>query len=88
LHYEIGRVAEIEKAFSGDGDHYQDMLIRTNGSFARLLGREKVSLNELRNIVRSSIALEAKANPETVGPPFVVATLQPGNPVVVMSYSD
>jgi len=88
LHHEVGRVAEIKKAFSGDGDAYQDMLIRTNGGFARLLRREEVSLDELRNIARSAIALEAKTNPETVGPPFIIATLQPGNPVVVMSYRE
>lgn len=87
LHHEVGRIGEIKKAFSGNGDTYEDMLVRTDGSFGRLLGGEKVGLDELRNIARSVIALEAKANPETVGPPFSIATLQHGKPVVVMSYS-
>jgi hypothetical protein len=87
VYYGAGRLSEINKAFGGQGDAYQDMLVGTNGNFGRLVKGEKVSLDELRDIVRCAISLEAKANPETVGPPFVIATLQPSKPVAVASYS-
>jgi hypothetical protein len=85
--YGAGRTGEINKAFGGNCDAYQDMLVGTNGYFGRLIKGEKVTLDELRDIVRCAIFLEAKANPETVGPPFVIATLQPSKPVAVASYS-
>ena len=88
IRYGAGKLVEIDKAFSGDGDRYQDMLALTNGGFARLLNGNELSLDELRNAVRSAISLEAKANPEQVGPPFVVATLQPSEPVSVTSYNE
>jgi hypothetical protein len=83
-----GKTAQIDSAFSGNGDHYQDMLIRTNGSFMRLLNGSEVSLDELRDIVRCAMSLEAEANPKQVGPPFVVATLQPRKPVSVTTYGE
>ena len=83
-----GKIAQIDNAFSGKGNRYQDMLVHTNGSFMRLLNGHEVSLDELRDIVRCAIALEAKASPEQVGPPFIVATLQAGKPVSVTSYSE
>jgi hypothetical protein len=88
VRYGTGKMAEIDKAFSRNGDAYQDMLIRTNGSFGRLLNGNEVGLDELRDVVRCAISLEAKANPKQVGPPFVVATLQAGKPVSVTSYSE
>jgi hypothetical protein len=88
IRYGAGKMGQIDKAFSGDGDCYHKMFVLTNGSFSKLRDGGKVSLDELRNTVRSAISLEAKANPKQVGPPFVVATLQPGKPVSVTSYSE
>ena len=88
VRYGAGRMAEINNAFGGNGDAYQNMLVGTNGNFKRLIEGEKVTLDELCNIVRCAISLEAKANPEMVGPPFVIATLQPSKPVAVASYNE
>ena len=88
VRYGAGKLAEIDHAFRRNGDSYQDMLASTNGSFADLLDGKEVCLDELREIVRCAISLAAKNNPKQVGPPFVVATLQPGKPVSVTSYSE
>jgi len=87
-HHGVGRIAEIEKAFSRDGDAYQYMVSDTYGSFERLIEGQEVSLDELRDIVCCAISLEAEANPEHVGPPFVTATLQPGKLVEVVRCRD
>ena len=81
-------MGEIEQAFSGNGDAYQNMLVGTNGGFQRLINHDEVGFDELSDIVRCAISLEAKANPKFVGPPFDVATLQPGKLVEVVSYQE
>lgn len=75
-----GKIAQIDNAFSGKGNRYQDMVTRTNGSFMQLLNGHEVSLDELRNIVRCAIAMEAKANPEQVGHPLSLQPCKPASP--------
>ena len=88
VRYGAGKLAEIDNAFLRNGDCYKDMIASTNGGFADLLDGEEVNLDRLREIVRCAISLAAKHNPKQVGPPFVIATLQPGKPVSVISYSE
>jgi hypothetical protein len=83
-----GKLAEIDDAFRRNGNCYQDMTSRTNGRFTDLLDGKPVSLDELSKIVRSAISLAARNNPNQVGPPFVVATLQLGKSVSLTSYSE
>lgn len=82
-----GRAAQINHAFSRDGDAYKNMVLWTEGAFQRFIEGAEVSLDERRTIVRCAILLEAKANPEAVGPPFVIATLEPGKFVSMTSYA-
>jgi len=83
-----GRMGEIDQAFTGNGNTYQQMLVCTNGSFKRLIEGNEVTPNELCEIVRCAISLEGKAEHKSVGPPFVVAALQPGKTISVTSYSE
>ena len=86
-HYTSGRATQINNAFSRDGDAYHDMVVRTAGAFKRLIDGAEVSLDERRAIVRCAILLEAKANPEVVGAPFLIASLEPGKFVTMTSYT-
>jgi hypothetical protein len=84
----VGRIAEIDKAFSRNGDAYYDMLTGTDGSFERLIEGQVVSLYDLRDVVRCALRLETKANPQFVGPPFVIATLQPSKLIEIVTYTE
>lgn len=88
VRYGAGRMGEIDKAFGGKGDGYQEMLVRTNGGFQRLIDGQEVALDELRGIVRCAISLESKAEHKSVGPPFIVATLQPSKSIFVTTYEE
>jgi hypothetical protein len=88
IRYGSGKIAEIDDAFSGNGNSRDYMLTRTDVGFKRLIEGDEVRLNELGDIVRCGIALEAKAHPKQVGPPFIVATLQPRKPVSFTSHNE
>ena len=85
VRHRAGRAGEIDKALRQEGDAYHYMLSGTRGAFDRLIKGQVVSLDELRDTVRCALKLEAKANPQYVGPPFVIATLQPIKPIEVIT---
>jgi len=82
--YGAGRFKEIEKAiYERNSDAHKNILALHPVGFKRLLNGQELSQEELGTIMRSLIQIQAKADPEHVGPPFRIATIYPGQTIRV-----
>ena len=85
--YGAGRFIEIENALTDrNSNAHKEVSTEIPMIFNRLFIGKKLSQDELCAVARKLITLQAKANPEHVGPPFRIATLYPRHPVTVTDY--